>query len=399
MNATFKKAIPLIEKLKENGHEAYFVGGAVRDFLLHKDISDIDIATSALPEDVASLFPKTIHVGIEHGTVVVIEAEEHYEVTTFRTEGKYEDFRRPSEVTFVSSLIEDLKRRDFTVNAMAMTETGEIIDHFSGEKDLKNKVIRAVGDANERFQEDALRMMRAVRFMSQLGFSIANDTQLAIHHNAHLLEKIAIERTAIELEKLIGGAGISNAIDVFIRTSLIDHVPHLKKEWFVNKDFSSVQSIVEKWALLLCNLTEIEIEDCLKCWKRPNSVIGKVKKITTFYQEVCNKKRWPIDLLYLYGWDITKAVATLCYATGMTKEQDLVSKLHNQYNELPIKKREELVLTGNDLQQLYDQKPGAWIGELLEKVEYAVLHGTLENEIDIIKEWLMKCHHPLEKRY
>lgn len=168
----YKKAIPVIRKIEAAGFEAYFVGGSVRDTLLGQKIHDVDIATSAFPEEIKQLFPKTIDIGIEHGTVLVFHEEEQYEITTFRTESTYQDYRRPDSVSFVRTLEEDLKRRDFTINAFALKEDGEIIDLFDGLTDLENHVLRAVGRPFERFHEDALRMMRGLRFVSQLGFKL-----------------------------------------------------------------------------------------------------------------------------------------------------------------------------------------------------------------------------------
>lgn len=164
MNDVFLKALPVLQKLTTAGFEAYFVGGSVRDYLLNRTISDVDIATSAFPEEVKEIFQSTYDTGIAHGTVTVRENNEFYEVTTFRTEGTYEDFRRPSEVKFIRSLEEDLQRRDFTMNAIAMDEHFALHDPFSGQEAVKNKAIKAVGKASERFHEDALRMMRESAF-------------------------------------------------------------------------------------------------------------------------------------------------------------------------------------------------------------------------------------------
>lgn len=180
MNEPFTHAIPILHTLHEHGYQAYFVGGAVRDVLLGREIGDIDIATDATPDVVESLFDKTVDVGKEHGTVIVLLDGVSYEVTTFRTESEYEDFRRPKEVAFISSLKEDLLRRDLTINAVAMDIHGDIIDHVGGKRDMKRRRIQTVGDPACRFQEDALRMMRAVRFLSQLGFELSKETEEAM---------------------------------------------------------------------------------------------------------------------------------------------------------------------------------------------------------------------------
>ena len=190
----FQQALPVLKTIQDNGFEAYFVGGSVRDTIMGLPIHDVDIATSAYPAEVKALFKKTVDTGIEHGTVMVIDHGEGYEVTTFRTESGYQDYRRPDKVTFVRSLADDLKRRDLTINALAMDMNGKIVDLFGGLDDLKNHLIRAVGVPAERYHEDALRMMRTVRFASKLDFAIDPTTEKAIAENAPLLAKIAVER-------------------------------------------------------------------------------------------------------------------------------------------------------------------------------------------------------------
>jgi tRNA nucleotidyltransferase (CCA-adding enzyme) len=393
MDGSFIKAIPVLHKLQKNGYAAYFVGGAVRDYLLNQQIADIDIATSALPKDVMELFPKTIQVGIEHGTVVVVFQGDQYEITTFRSEGKYEDYRRPSEVSFVSSLEVDLQRRDFTINAMAMDDKGSVIDPYNGQEDLKKKTIRAVGNSNERFQEDALRMMRALRFMSQLDFSIAKETIEAIKDHSELLSEIAIERTAIEFEKLLLGVGYKNALQEFINTRLINYVPCLTKELIADKDFSKVKTLTQKWALLLCSLKEDEVEQCLRQWKRPNHVIVEIKRVIKLYQLINLTNNWSKELLYKFGWSTTMSAATLyCSINREENLELLLDKLLMTYEKLPIHKREDLALTGTELMKLYQRNPGPWIGDLLEKIERAVISGEVPNDFEIIKEWLIKCH-------
>lgn len=170
----------IIEMLTAAGYEAYAVGGCVRDSVLGRTPNDWDITTSAKPEETKSLFARTIDTGIKHGTVTVMLDKEGFEVTTYRIDGDYEDGRHPKEVTFTASLEEDLKRRDFTINAMAYNEQSGLIDIFGGMEDIEQGVIRCVGNAEDRFTEDALRMLRAVRFSAQLGYQIETDTQWAI---------------------------------------------------------------------------------------------------------------------------------------------------------------------------------------------------------------------------
>ena len=196
-------AAKVLKQLHNSGYEAFVVGGCVRDSLMGRIPSDWDITTSALPEEVKDCFSKTIDTGIEHGTVTVRMDGESYEVTTYRIDGKYEDSRHPKEVIFTPNLKEDLKRRDFTINAMAYNEKRGLVDLYGGARDLEDKVIRCVGNPVERFSEDALRMLRALRFSAQLDFSIDKDTFEAIQDLAPTLEKISAERIQVELVKLI----------------------------------------------------------------------------------------------------------------------------------------------------------------------------------------------------
>ena len=196
----------ILVKLQESGYEAYIVGGCVRDALLGREPNDWDITTSALPLEVKRIFVKTVDTGLQHGTVTVLAGGKGYEVTTYRVDGVYEDGRHPKEVTFTPSLREDLQRRDFTINAMAYREPGVLVDLFGGQKDLEDGVIRAVGDPSQRFSEDALRILRALRFAAVLGFSIEEKTAAALRNNAPALTKISAERKFAELKKLLAGA-------------------------------------------------------------------------------------------------------------------------------------------------------------------------------------------------
>ena len=193
----------IIDTFYKNNYEAFMVGGCVRDCILGKEPKDYDVTTSATPNITENLFNKTIPTGIQHGTVTVVIDNENLEVTTYRTEGQYLDNRRPESVNFVSDIKEDLSRRDFTMNALAFNDREGLIDYFNGLDDIKNKIIRAVGEPSKRFQEDALRMLRAIRFSCQLGFEIEESTYIAIKDNYKLSKNIRIERVRDELCKIL----------------------------------------------------------------------------------------------------------------------------------------------------------------------------------------------------
>lgn len=198
-----EKASHIISVLTEAGFEAYVVGGCVRDAILGRDAADWDITTNALPSQVKALFSRTLDTGLQHGTVTVMQGKEGFEVTTYRIDGEYLDGRHPDRVTFTPSLLEDLKRRDFTVNAMAYNEKEGLVDAFGGLEDLERRRIRCVGDPRERFTEDALRILRAVRFSAQLDFTIEEKTRAALSEFAPRLWKVSAERIQTELVKLL----------------------------------------------------------------------------------------------------------------------------------------------------------------------------------------------------
>ena len=197
------KVKAILDRLEEYGYEGYAVGGCVRDTVMGRTPSDWDITTSATPQQIKRIFPHTVDTGIAHGTITVMIEREGFEVTTYRIDGEYEDLRHPKQVIFTPSLREDLRRRDFTVNAMAYNEKSGLVDCFGGIEDLKRGVIRCVGRAEERFGEDALRMMRAVRFCAQLGFELDGDTTAAMAQLAPTLKRISAERIQAELVKLL----------------------------------------------------------------------------------------------------------------------------------------------------------------------------------------------------
>ena len=230
--ASFRLTLPekvtkLISIIEKAGYEAYAVGGCVRDAILGRVPQDWDVTTSATPEQVKALFAHTVDTGIAHGTVTVLMSREGFEVTTYRIDGAYEDCRHPKEVTFTRSLEEDLKRRDFTVNAMAYNDKTGLVDLFGGREDLTNGIIRAVGDPNERFQEDALRIFRAIRFAAQLGFSIDPETEKAMSSFAGNLQAVSAERIREELTKLLG----SDHPEELIRASEIGLTAYWLPEW------------------------------------------------------------------------------------------------------------------------------------------------------------------------
>lgn len=209
-----KGALKAIEMLNNAGYEAYAVGGCVRDAIMGIEINDFDITTSATPEEMQQVFKneRTYETGIKHGTITFVYENENVEITTYRLDGEYEDNRRPKSVEFTKSLENDLKRRDFTMNAIVYNNSEGYIDMFGGIEDIKNKTIRAIGNPKDRFNEDALRILRAIRFASKLGFEIEENTKKAMLECKHLLHNISGERIAAEINKFVLGSNVKKAI-------------------------------------------------------------------------------------------------------------------------------------------------------------------------------------------
>lgn len=388
MNDVFKRALPVLQKLTTAGFEAYFVGGSVRDYLLNRTISDVDIATSAFPEEVKTIFSSTFDTGIAHGTVTVRENGECYEVTTFRTEGTYEDFRRPSEVTFIRSLEEDLLRRDFTMNAIAMDEKFQLHDPFSGRISIQNKEIKAVGKAQERFHEDALRMMRAIRFLSQLDFHLEKETEAALQSQIELLQHTSVERITVEWVKMIKGPAVKRAMDLLLKVKMENFLPGLKGKASALKEFASwgwEKRTTENaiWLGLVTTAQPGNVTTFLKAWKLPNKTIQLVGKT---YQYALNKKQvWSAEELYHAGVDVFSLVNEINVIQYGENQQET---LNRAYQALPIHSKKDLALTGADLLKWSNEQAGPWLKETLEKIERAVILEEIDNEKNQIRRWL-----------
>lgn len=380
----FEPARPVLQKIEQAGFEAYFVGGCVRDTILGDPIHDIDIATSAYPSEIKQIFKRTVDTGIEHGTVMILDHGVGYETTTFRTESGYQDFRRPDNVTFVRSLAEDLQRRDFTINALALRENGEVVDLFDGLGDLQRRLIRAVGDPNERFHEDALRMMRAVRFASKLDFVIDRPTLEGINANAHLLTKIAVERIRVELEKMFLGQNPPAGLKDFLETGLYQYCPGLKAArqqlslLLVNGNDWALTNVDQVWALLAVQLglSGKQAAKFLRTWKTSNETIRQVGKIILAVNALRQKQVTP-DLMFTVGWPALSDANQVAAVNGW---QQAAASLKKQYDELPIKTAKELAVDGRILIQEAGLKPGPALGKVLNTLVEDVVNGRLAND-------------------
>lgn len=385
----FVKAMPVLRTLEDAGFEAYFVGGSVRDVLLHRHVHDVDITTSAYPEEVKELFDKSIDTGIKHGTVTVLYGGESYEITTFRTESGYQDFRRPDHVTFVQNLDEDLKRRDFTINALAMDMHGDIVDLFNGIEDLKNHIIRAVGNPEKRFHEDALRMMRAVRFMSQLEFKLEEKTEQAIKDNHELLKKISVERIREEFVKMGLGPFSRQAFQIFLDTQLSEDVPDFagKKDLlqvYPQLKFSPTME-TSLWAviIILLKVSNENIGKFMRDWKNSNAMTEKVEQIIKMFDLIADHV--PTDYeLFEAGEDIIINTIDMADILGQPVSSEA---LVDRYLALPIKTPSELAVDGRFLIKR-GMRPGAQLGRTLNQIRKKVVACEIENSEEAIEQYL-----------
>lgn len=383
----WKAAFDVISSLEKNGYEAVIVGGAVRDSMRNHPANDVDVATNALPEEVKAIFSHTADVGIAHGTVLVIHSLSPVEVTTYRTEGTYQDHRRPDEVHFVSSLAEDLKRRDFTINAMAMTGKQEIIDLFGGKEDLKNGIIRAVGEPVERFKEDALRMLRAIRFSAQLGFQIEESTFNAISKQAQDIHFIAKERIKAEFDKIFVSDYPKIAIENIHKSGLGEYLPGEYVQFNSWNNFQT-STAYEGWAFF-CLLQPQQDIEILRTFKCSNDEKKRAKEIVDAYHFLI-ADGW--TKRHYFEFSLESLESAFKFAKHLEKNlshPQSLTEIRHLKEKLAIQKRTELAVTGHDLVKWSSQKSGPWLKETLERIITEILENRLTNNQEKIKKWFL----------
>lgn len=385
---TFAKALPIIKSLKRAGYEAYFVGGAVRDYLLERAVEDVDITTDARPEEVQALFKRVIPVGLEHGTVIVRMSGISYEVTTFRM---FDEEKK--EFLFGQSLAKDLQYRDFTMNALAMDEQGQIIDLFEGRKALEQKKIQAVQDADGRLREDPLRMVRACRFVSQLNFTIEEGTLQAIKKCRGQLADVATERLKDEVSTLVTSPYMSKAIDYLVASRLIEEFPVFEQ----NKNYIKLlqehkkpfHTFFHMVSYLVYQDSTVSINQWIKKWKGSNEEKHLAHHL---YQAVQLYSKYKVHPWLIYHLDESLDEPFVQIIDTIYRVHIGVEKLKEIRSALPIQSRQDLVITGHTLMKWFsDRKPGKWIESMLEEIEKAVIFNEINNHEEEIKEWI-SCH-------
>lgn len=384
MNSVHLAGIEVLKRLEAAGHAAVFVGGFVRDFLFGTPSADIDIATSATPTQVKAVFEKTKDTGVRYGTVTVFIDDFRFEVTTFRTEGSYQDARHPEDVVYATRLEDDLARRDFTINAIAMDQTGAIHDLVGGTADLANRIIRAIGNPQTRFEEDALRMMRAFRFVSKLGFAIEPTTKQAIEQLRERLRILPTERILDEVKALLKGQYLSQALQD-MRSCKLDDVfsewaegirvfgasPHLRPEpeTFFAVSFLNIGATIPDH------------------WRFSNREKARIQRLMDLIQVTGQDDFTPM-LLYCYGRDLCLQadLANVALFGSASREERILSL----DEALPIRRTCDLAFKGDDILKLTGVKNARIIGQVIEEMIDAVLSGAIPNEKPPLCEFALR---------
>lgn len=399
----------IISTLEAAGYEAYAVGGCVRDSILGREPDDWDITTSAKPLEVKKLFKKTFDTGIQHGTITVLMDRVGYEVTTYRIDGEYEDSRHPKEVIFTPNLIEDLKRRDFTINAMAYNERSGLVDCFHGIDDIDQKMIRCVGDATERFTEDALRIMRAVRFSAQLDYQIAPETKSAIHKLCDTLQKISAERIRVELTKLLVSDHPDKILDLKDYGILKVILPSLQVTNLTAHILrTSKPDKISRFTVLLQEKSEAEAAQILRDLHFDNDTVRKVSKLVGFYHQelkadkviIRQQIRFLGDDLFPLFLELREAdiqgrqVSDLLQDEEYCREEITLAKVATMYQEIleagDCTSMKQLAISGKDLISI-GMEPGRELGDALEESLNDVISFPEHNTKDyLLNLWIHK---------
>ena len=355
-------ALEILNIIYNHGYEAYIVGGYVRDSLLNIESKDIDITTNATPMELKNIFLDEEIINSAYGSITLFYKKNKFEITTFRKEDEYLDNRHPSRITYINDLAEDLQRRDFTINALCIDKDDNFLDLIHGKKDLDNHIIKTIGDSNISFKQDALRILRAIRFASYLGFNLSDDVKKAIIKNKHLLQNISYTRKKQELDKIFGSNKAREGIKLLKEFSLNEELELTNIDRV--KDFSDIVGI---WAMIntdVYNFTSSERE--------------LIEKINVVYE----LNNLDSEVLYKYGLYVN----VIAGINKGIKKKDILEK----YDSLPIKNRDEIKITAKEICKILNKKAGPFIGIIYQDLEIKILHNELINDNLKIKEFIME---------
>ncbi len=359
----FETAIRLLEKISSYGYVAYMVGGYPRDLYLKRTFTDIDICTDATPMELHKIFSEVVTTNSEYGSVTIVFEKTKFEITTFRKEIKYKDHRRPEKIEYVDTLEEDIKRRDFTINTLCIDKNGQQVDLIGAKQDLDNKIIRTVGNPKISLKDDALRILRAIRFATTLNFTLETKLKTYIRKYGYLLKKLSKDRKKEELDLIFSSPNKAYGVQLLIDLKLADHldIPALKKA-------KITPSMIVTWsqldALDKYNFNAIEKDGIRK--------INEVKSLDLLDSHV----------LYTYGLYICTMAAEL---TGTDKQL-----INEKYSKIPIKSRIDIAITPMEICKLLNKEAGPFLKSVLTDLENKILDNTLNNTKEEISDYILK---------
>lgn len=414
-NELERRGRSILDRLEAAGYEAFFVGGYVRDKCWGRPVKDIDIATSALPAEVLRLFERTVPTGLKHGTVTVLIEGTPFEVTTYRKESDYADYRRPAEVEFIPDLEEDLKRRDFTINAMAMDRSGTVRDPFGGRADMERKLLRCVGDPQERFREDALRMLRCIRFASTYGLDVEAGTWEALSLRKDLLRHVAMERVRMELERMVAGPsplrGWNMLLDSGLLACLKEPLSWRYTAMMSNglpvymKALEHLASPTHRWCLIMreSGLDPEGIRELLRKLtfsSKDTERIARTADVGQWLAEAAHRirtgepeegipfcslaDRWKLVSLRLgteamTDWLEVQEQAAHAGLELAPEAEDLLRSGRSWLVERPVTELKELAVTGKEIMAASGRPAGPWLGQAMQRLLKLAALGRLPN--------------------
>lgn len=358
-----KQALKILNKIEENGHKAYIVGGFVRDYVLGINSIDVDIATSATPKEIMDIFQGSVLPKEEYGSVTIYIKNDRFEITTFRKEIKYINNRKPIEIEYINSLLEDLNRRDFIMNTLCMDKNGNILDLLGGKRDIERKIINTVGDSNYKFSQDSLRILRAIRFATILNFQLSDDVKSAIINNKSLLRTLSYSRKKQELDKIFSSTNSKYGVNLLLELGLDKEL-----EIYNLDKINLCNDIISIWASL-------DVSD-----KYKQEFSSSEKAIMKDVKEVLNKGISNYTL-YRYGLYINQIVANMLNIDR--------SQIVGIYEGLPIKSRKEIDIRAADIEIVLNKKAGPYFKDIFTNLEKEILDGKLENNKERIEEYIL----------
>lgn len=360
-------ALKLLKEITSHSYQAYIVGGFVRDYLLGIESNDIDITTDATPKQIKEIFPDSCLPTEDYGSVTVVMRGIHFDITTFRRESLYIHNRYPAGIEYIDSLYFDLQRRDFIINTLCMNENGEVLDYLGGTDDLQRKIIRAVGKASDRFEEDNLRILRAIRFATILDFTLDSEIVEAIKKTKHTLSNLSYQRKKEELDKIFTSTNYKKGIELLLELGLDKELelPNLSKVL----DTGAV-SLIGIWAVL-------DVLDKYPFHKSEADLIHRV-------YEVLNFDHYDPMVLYQYGLYVNSVA-------GEIKKED-ISAITDAYNHLIIKSRDEIQIDSKTIMKLLHRKPGKFLQSIYKDIEAKILYQQLENKSDTLCQYILTTY-------